>query len=226
MKIRSTQMHPDGDIDEILEQVPPDYYQTGVKTNILQRFWHKSRLQETKTLLKNTLYNNHSGLRVLDIGCASGWFLSELAKELPSFHCTGVDLYKDAIAFGKKKYPHIEFRVADAHALPMKNNSYDVVLCMNLLEHVVAPEGIVQEIKRVLKPNGIAIIGIDNETFLFHIGWTAWTKLSGKVWKHAHLHKFNVGQLSNSFIKQGFNVKKIKFFNMSLAIVFLLENKI
>ena len=85
-------------IDYILNAVPPDYYQQGVKRNVLQKIWHMNKLNVTKNLMLKE-YDN-----ILDVGCASGWFLSELAKKQPNANYYGIDLYKKAIKYGNKKY--------------------------------------------------------------------------------------------------------------------------
>ena len=84
---------------DIIEQVPPDYYQLGVENNVLQRVWHTRKLEIVLGNIKN--YPE----QILDVGCASGWFLSRVKKKFPKAKCVGIDLYKDAIKFGKKKYP-------------------------------------------------------------------------------------------------------------------------
>ena len=54
--------------------------------------------------------------------------------------------------------PQIEFRLADARALPFPENSVDRILCAETLEWIDDPMKLLREIKRVLKPNGIALI--------------------------------------------------------------------
>ena len=53
-------------IKQILNQVPPNYYDHGVKNNILQRYWHKKKWHVLKGFLEGV-----SG-KLLDIGCADG----------------------------------------------------------------------------------------------------------------------------------------------------------
>ena len=68
--------------------------------------------------------------------------------------------------------------VADAHTLPIADNSVDRVICLNTLEHVANPEKVIKEIYRVLKPGGATSIvvpflfGFHAAPYDFH-RWTA-----------------------------------------------------
>ena len=56
--------------------------------------------------------------------------------------------------------------IADAHDLPLPDNSFDGVLAMEVFEHLHTPERAAAEILRVLKPGGIALVSVP---FMFHI---------------------------------------------------------
>lgn len=201
----------------IIEQVPLDYYQTGVKNNFLQKIWHTNKLKTILDFFPNSPEN------ILDVGCASGWFISEISKKNPQARCIGIDVYDKAIIYAKGKYPHIKFQTADAHHLPFKDNMYDVIVCTEVLEHVDNPKNVLKEIKRVLKPKGLVIIELDSGSILFSIVWYIWRKLNGKVWNDSHLHSFNVKKLDNVIAACGFSIVKKKKFNLGMAMVFLIQ---
>ena len=201
-------------LNKILEEVTIDYYQKGIKKNLLQRLWHHGKLNIVKKLID---FNPN---KVLDVGCASGWFLNELLSSYPSSKFFGVDAYKQAINYGKKKYKKLVLTHADAHSLPFNNNTFDLVICTEVLEHVVHPDKVLKEIKRILRRNGIGIIEMDSGNWLFTIVWYWWTHIKNGVWKHAHLHIFNTNKL-NVIIKQsGLRIIKKHFFNFGMAVVF------
>src|SRR3989344_3137619 len=204
-------------LEHIWHQVPPDYYQKGVSENLLQKMWHTRKLK----IVLDLLGNNHNS--ILDVGCASGWFLSEVQKRNPKAVCEGVDVYKAAIEYGKKKYPTLKLRYADAHKLPFRDESFDGVICSEVLEHVVEPERVLREIKRVLKPEGIAVVEMDSGNFLFRLIWYWWTHLRHGVWEDAHIHSFTAEKLENMIQQVGFAIKKKKRFNCSMAIAFQLQ---
>lgn len=199
---------------EIIEQVPTDYYQTGVKNNPFQRAWHLRKLEEVLNSIQD------KPTKILDVGCASGWFLSRLKKKFPKAKCVGIDVYKDGVKYGKKKYPKITLRVADAHKIPYQENIFDLVICTEVLEHIANPEEALHEIKRVLKKNGTAVIELDSGSLLFSIVWYIWRKSRGKVWSHSHLHSFTVKKLERILKKTGFEILHKKRFNLGMAMVF------
>lgn len=204
---------------DIISQVPVDYYQKGVEENFLQRFWHTHKLSAVLSFV----YKNPK--KILDTGCASGWFISRISNKFPDAECFGVDLYKDAIEYAKKRYKNISFTVADAHRLPYKNNSFDVVVSTEVIEHLNNPEIALGEIYRVLGKNGKCIIEVDSGSLLFTIVWFLWTKFTGQVWHEAHLHSFNPQKLEKLLKQVGFAVLHKKKFNFGMAMVFLAEKK-
>ena len=92
MKLTQDELHA------IWHQAPVDYYQKGIKNNILQKLWHSGKLAAVTSLAKE------NPKKILDVGCASGWFLHQLSKKFSKAKCVGIDPYKEAILYGKKRY--------------------------------------------------------------------------------------------------------------------------
>jgi len=201
----------------VIEQVPVDYYQKGIKRNILQRFWHKNKLAVVLSLIR------FKPKSILDVGCASGWFLSSLVERFPKARCCGIDIYSDGIKHAKKLYPRINLKVADAHKIPYASNTFDLVVCTEVLEHVTDPKSVLQEIKRVLKNKRNAIIELDSGSLLFSIVWFLWRKVNGKVWNDSHVYPFNLRKLSKMITDCGFEIINKKKFNLGMAMVFLIR---
>lgn len=203
---------------KIWNQVPIDYYDTGISKNILQRFWHNRKLEVFKELL-----GQQKPQEIIDIGCASGTMTNSISQIWPKSKITAVDVYPAAIAYAKIKYPHIRFLVADAHKLPFKDNLFDLVTCYETIEHVVNPEKVLKEIRRVLKKNGVAIIEMDSGSVLFRIVWWIWEKTKGKVWQGAHLHPFRHRELEKIILNAKFKVVKKHLSHLGMAVSFLLK---
>jgi ubiquinone/menaquinone biosynthesis C-methylase UbiE len=198
-------------LEKIWSEVPLDYYQKAVKTNLLQATWHKNKLKNVVKLIPRPPKS------ILDVGCASGWFLSRLKGCFPNSTCTGVDVYQKAIYFGIKTYPRLKLRVADAHNLPFADHSFDLTVSTEVLEHVVNPSRAIREMKRVTVPGGTVIIEMDSGNWLFNSVWFIWTKLKGQVWNEAHIQTFNTQLLIQ---KTGLKIKKTQSFNLGMAVVF------
>lgn len=203
-------------LHQILEQVPADYYEHGIKNNLLQRFWHLNKIKNFRKLVRNQHFRN-----ILDVGCAGGYMTNEIAKMFPCGQVTGVDAYTKAISYATKRFPHIYFIKTDAHTLPFKNNYFDLVVCYETIEHVKNPEKVLAQIYRVLQKGGVAIIAMDSGNLLFRLVWYVWEKTKGSVWQGAHLHPFHHDELENKIKKAGFIVTKKHFSHLWMEVSFL-----
>lgn len=111
-------------------------------------------------------YMRFKGKVGLDIGSANGALAIEIAK-LGAKHIHGIDLAEQFItqstAHAKvQKCKNVTFKQADAKKLPYKDNEFDFVLCTEVLEHVPDFKIAIEEIKRVLKPNGQFLVTVPN----------------------------------------------------------------
>ena len=98
------------------------------------------------------------GKNVLDIASGEGYgsyLLSMLAKSV-----VGVDISKEAILHSSMKYikSNLTFLCGSADRIPCESHSFDLVVSFETIEHHDKHEEMLQEIKRVLKPDGILIL--------------------------------------------------------------------
>lgn len=205
------------ELRKIWQQVPPDYYEEGILKNPFQKIWHTLKWI---TIKKMIVGNTKS---ILDIGCASGWMTAKIAETLYWIPVTGVDVSPEMINYAEIKHPGINFICADAHKLPFGNETFDLIICTEVLEHVSDPLRVLLEIRRCLCPKGKVIISMDSGNLLFKIIWFLWTKTKGKVWKNAHLHEFNREKLQKLFKKTNFKVDKLQISHFGMALTFKLS---
>lgn len=95
---------------------------------------------------------------VTDIGCSTGHLLHDLHQAHPSATLIGIDLIAAGLRKAHDLVPSALLLQADACDLPLHTGSVDVVVCTNLLEHVVDDGRALEEIQRVLRPRGYAVI--------------------------------------------------------------------
>lgn len=206
-------------LKQILSQVPANYYESGVKSNFLQKHWHMRKWHYLKEL-----FTGIGGTSLLDVGCADGTTTRQLEKIVPGAKIVGIDYYKKTIDFAKKKKGEIKFVHGDVHNLSFKDNSFEIVTAIETLEHLQDPKKALQEIYRILKPKGYLIIGQDTNSLLFRIIWFVWTKWRGSVWKNSHINCMKPKDLANALKKQGFKVEKSKIVNFGME-VFIIARK-
>ncbi|MEM1884782.1 MAG: class I SAM-dependent methyltransferase [Candidatus Jordarchaeales archaeon] len=100
---------------------------------------------------------NGKGKRALDVGCAYG-FVVELLSRI-GYDAVGVDISSYAVRRGRKAGLLLE---ADAGHLPFAGNTFDLVTCFAVLEHLLNLEKALREIARVMKPGGIIVVTTPN----------------------------------------------------------------
>jgi ubiquinone biosynthesis O-methyltransferase len=108
------------------------------------------------------------GLAVLDLGCGGGFMAAALAER--GSIVTGVDPSAGAIDSARRHAERekldIAYRVGVGERLPFSENSYDVVVCVDVLEHVEDIDRVLFEVRRVLRPGGLFLFDTINRTRL------------------------------------------------------------
>lgn len=115
------------------------------------------------------------GARVLDVGCGGGILSEGLARR--GAQVTGIDLAEDSIAVAREHAGEaglaIEYRVTSAEQLAADTPAaFDVITCLELLEHVPRPEETIAACARAVKPGGAVFLSTINrnpKSFLFAI---------------------------------------------------------
>ncbi|OGM15574.1 hypothetical protein A2985_01940 [Candidatus Woesebacteria bacterium RIFCSPLOWO2_01_FULL_43_11] len=97
---------------------------------------------------------------ILDMGCGEGTRLNLLAKRAQK--AVGIDISRKAIELAKKKYPKLDFRQGDLEELPFRNESFELVYCAFVFEHLESPETALKEGIRVLRKGGSLLIVAPN----------------------------------------------------------------
>lgn len=101
-----------------------------------------------------------TGMKCLDVGCGVGRFFDSFSD------IYGIDISDDALRHAKEKECSGLVK-ADAQVLPFKSDTFDVVLCLDVVEHVDDDQALIQEIKRVLTSHGAIILTAPAFDFLW-----------------------------------------------------------
>ncbi len=105
--------------------------------------------------------------RILEVGCSSGYMLAELQARWPKAQLAGLDALADGLATAQGRVPSAEIAHASATALPVADASVDVVIAINVLEHVADDMKAFQEASRVLRSGGVLVAVIPNNPGLY-----------------------------------------------------------
>src|SRR5206468_10567129 len=102
------------------------------------------------------------GKRVLDLAAGSGYGAALLSRVAEAVWA--VELDEQAVSHARSCYsaPSLLFLRSDVRELPIRSASLDVVVALEVLEHVLEQERLIGEIARVLRPGGVALISTPN----------------------------------------------------------------
>jgi len=146
--------------------------------------------------------NFRSGDTVLDLGCGEGRH-SISARLQADIHVVGLDLSRRDLLTAKQRLDdfnlggndHCNFIQGSGLALPFADNSFDQVICSEVLEHIVDYQGVLQEIKRVLKPGGLFAVSVPR----YFPEWVCWVLSSAyHEVPGGHLRIFRTSQLKTA----------------------------
>ena len=114
-----------------------------------------------------------AGATVVDIGCGTGALLRILRDRHAGVQTVGVDGSAEMISVAREQTDDeaVVFHVADSAALPLDDNSADVVVLLNALHHFPRPQAAMSEVVRVLKPGGTVWVGTDEDVYDM-AGWS------------------------------------------------------
>jgi SAM-dependent methyltransferase len=105
-----------------------------------------------------------AGKRVVDAACGEGYGSALLARA--AAHVTGADISAQAVAHARATYadrPNLAFVEASCDRLPLEDASVDLFVTFETVEHITAQEAFVDEIARVLRPDGVLLISCPNK---------------------------------------------------------------
>lgn len=147
-------------------------------------------------------------ISILDVGCGEGFTLKKLQEKKIGKKNEGIDYSTDAIKIGKKLYPGLTLSRGDIYNLKYADNSFDVIICTEVLEHLDDPKKAIQEMKRVASKH--LIVSVPNEPFFVMANL-----LRGKYLKHfgnhpEHINHWTMWGIEKLLKSQGFTIVKSK----------------
>jgi 2-polyprenyl-3-methyl-5-hydroxy-6-metoxy-1,4-benzoquinol methylase len=176
-----------------------DNYKKHTHKNPIQRFLLANFFRNLVSLTKAKTVDS-----ILDVGCGEGFTLNRLKENGIGKKLEGIEYLQAAIDLGKKTYPDIKITKGNIYELPYKDNSFDLVLCTEVLEHLEKPQAAVKELVRVSKK--YLVISVPNEPFFMLaqlIRGKNWSRLGNDI---EHINHWTMFGFS-TFIKKNSRVK-------------------
>lgn len=127
------------------------YDSSNIRKYQTENWLYQKHIEQFQACLFELLDRGHPA-SVLDAGCGEGFVLKYLKKHRPDVSLTGIDRNAEAVAYAQKVLQvDANFHVGDLYDLPFADDSFDTVLCSEVLEHLDQPERAVEELKRVAR---------------------------------------------------------------------------
>jgi SAM-dependent methyltransferase len=137
--------------------VPTDYYDR-IFANEQSHWWYGGMLSITASLLGRRLARPRQ--RLLDAGCGTGGFLSWALDRGDFASVVGVDIGSAAVDLARQRLPSADFHVTPLRSLPFADESFDLVVSNDVLQHVHEREveKSLRELRRVLTQDGTLLV--------------------------------------------------------------------
>jgi len=169
-----------------------------------RHWWFVGKRLLVRALLKDALAQ--PDLRILDVGCGTGGLLAHLHTGTgAATRAVGVDRSEAALGFcGRRGLRSVA--CAETTQLPFRASTFDVVLLLDVLEHVPDEAALLAEIRRVLRPGGTALISVPAYQWLW----------SGHDDVLHHLRRYTAARLERLLGPGGFRVSRLTYTNVAL----------
>lgn len=185
---------------EFFQRVPYDSTKAGYGNYLQEEALIRERFRKKIALIKKHQTNG----KLLDVGCATGFFLSEARKA--GYEVYGVDLMKFAVDHCRKSgLKNVYQGTLEETKFP--NGFFDVVVAMEILEHLANPKRFLKKVAQLIKPSGLLVVSVPNRKSLI-------ARLMGRLWfgyyQYQHLLMFEPKTITSLLSQSGFVVVKIE----------------
>ena len=176
----------------------------------LQKYKSKNIIQ--KMLINKFLYNIFRLISlteaesILDLGCGEGFVIRYLRNHNNNLRFEGLDINKEAINMAKKLNPDVNFVICNLYKLQYNENSFDLVMLTEVLEHLEDPEKVMNVVKK-----------ISNKHFILSVPWEPLFSISNLLrgknilkWGNdpEHINKWGRDQFV-TFVNNHFSVTRV-----------------
>jgi 2-polyprenyl-6-hydroxyphenyl methylase/3-demethylubiquinone-9 3-methyltransferase len=151
------------------------------------------------------------GGRVLDVACGGGAYLHAWTRggRTNGFQAYGLDREPNCVWGFRRAVPGARVVVADAAKPPFQSGAFDVVLAMDIIEHLENDSTFLDELRRMLRPGGWLLVFTQNSLSLENLVGSLTSPLRGRKWvgwDPTHRRFYTSRGLSRLLAQAGFEV--------------------
>jgi len=153
-----------------------------------------------------------ANLQVLDAGCGHGLFSFWLAQQMPGSAIVGMDISEDEIDYARQmvltsQLHNLSFHRTDLRDLSQYRENFDLILCLDVLEHIVEDEKVLMSLNEALKSDGQLIIHVPRrhqDQHRFFGSWVHWAD-------HGHVRdEYTQDEIRARLINANFKIIQFK----------------
>jgi ubiquinone/menaquinone biosynthesis C-methylase UbiE len=174
-------------------------------------YWWFVARREAALRFTDDFRPDHEPLRVLDAGCGTGALLDRL-KDRGDVELYGLDFSGQALAYTRQR-GHARLVQGDLTRLPFPDGTFDVVTALDVVEHVREDEQALNEVNRVLRPDGVLLVSVPAFQFLWGPHDTALQ----------HFRRYTTAEMGALMRRTGFRVSKLTYLLWLLFPAFLAQ---
>jgi methionine biosynthesis protein MetW len=201
-----------------------DFYEEQAQARIVGNLID-SRVRVAAEQFRRYLGHAH---RLLDVGCGAGAISAFLCEELGCWEVHGVDVSPSRVRQAASRSVRALVADLNSESLPFEDDHFDAVFCGEIIEHLVNPDHLLDEVLRVLKSDGLFVLTTPNLGWWLNrlallVGWQPFsTSVSSRyevgrpkafVSKYGcrdHLRIFTLGALRELCAKYEYDVVEVK----------------
>lgn len=153
-------------------------------------------------------------IRILDLGCGNGSFTNLIAQQ--GYEIVGIEESEQGIEIARRSFPTCNFIQSSIYSLPydVLENSFDVVLAVEVIEHLFYPRELLRAARRCVKPDGYLIITTPYHGYLKNLALAMTGKMDQhftSLWDGGHIKFFSVPTMRTLLTAENFADIKFTF---------------
>ncbi len=154
------------------------------------------------------LLRRYTGGSLLDAGCLNSPVCAEMKAKYPEYDFYAVDHACDIVNHFQKLCPQVNYVCSDCYNMPFKDRFFDYIVAAEILEHLDYPEKLIDEIYRLLKPEGIMAFTVPKDE---------WGRQQGG---ELHVNWFRLDEIAQMFPK--FRKVELEEYDCGAAVKFIM----